>query len=85
MDEIVIDFKGDASQTAMDVQILDTEDGLVLLLDYSIDRYLDRDVARFMDAIQRLAHGMLSFRDKPETTLGELFEAVSLPFPNQAN
>ena len=85
MDEIVIDFEGDASQTAMDVQILDTEDGLVLLLDYSIDRYLDRDVARFMDAIQRLAHGMLSFRDKPETTLGELFEAVSLPFPNQAN
>lgn len=85
MDEIVIDFEGDASQTAMDVQILDTEDGLVLLLDYSIDRYLDRDVARFMDAIQRLVHGMLSFRDKPETTLGELFEAVSLPFPNQAN
>ena len=85
MNEVRIGFGEDASQTAMDVQILDTDDGLVMLLDYSIDRYLDQDVTRFMDAIQRLIHGMLFFRDKPETTLGELFESASLPFPNQAD
>ncbi|MBP5168092.1 MAG: hypothetical protein ILP14_02680, partial [Oscillospiraceae bacterium] len=83
MEEVEIDFSEDASQTAMDVQILDTEDGLLMLLDYSRDRYLEADVLHFMDTMRRLIDGMLNCRDRLEITVGELFAALSLPFPQR--
>ena len=83
MEEVDIDFSEDASQTAMDVQILDTEDGLLMLLDYSRDRYLEADVLHFMDTMRRLIDEMLNCRDRLEITIGELFAALSLPFPQR--
>lgn len=83
LEEVEIDFAEDASQTAMDVQILDTEEGLLMLLDYSRDRYLEADVQRFMDTMLRLIQEMLNCRDRLETTIGELFAALSLPFPQR--
>jgi non-ribosomal peptide synthetase component F len=82
MERVDIDFPDLASESALSVEILDEDGGLVLYLEYSRDRYLEADVQRFVDTMLRLICGILAFRDRLDTTtLSELFEAASLPFP----
>ena len=82
MEEVDIDFPDIASETAMDVEVLDTDEGLVLFLEYSIDRYRRADVRRFINTIVRFVRAMLRCRKKPDVTLEELFEKARLPFPD---
>lgn len=81
MEEVDIDFPDIASETAMDVEIIDTDEGTLLFLEYSDDRYRDEDVKQFMDTMLSIDRAMLSFRKHPEATLGELFKEAGLPFP----
>ena len=81
MEEVDIDFPDIASETAMDVEIIDTDEGTLLFLEYSDDRYRDEDVKQFMDTMLSIDRAMLSFRKHPEATLGELFKESGLPFP----
>ena len=83
MEDVDIDFPDIASETAMDVEILDTDEGLLMFLEYSIDRYRRADVRRFINTMVRLIRAMISFRKKPDTTLSELFVKARLPFPER--
>ncbi len=81
MEDVDIDFPDIASETAMDVEIIDTDEGILLFLEYSDDRYREEDVQKFMDTMVSLDKVMLKFRNRPETTLEELFKEAGLPFP----
>jgi len=81
MEDVDIDFPDIASETAMDVEIIDTDEGILLFLEYSDDRYREEDVQQFMDTMVSLDKAMLKFRNRPETTLAELFKEAGLTFP----
>lgn len=81
MEDVDIDFPDIASETAMDVEIIDTDEGILMFLEFSDDRYRKEDVQQFMDTMVSFDRAMLRFRNHPDTTLGELFKEAGLPFP----
>ena len=83
LEDVYIDIADLAAQTAVDVQILDTEEGLVMLLDYCRDRFPEEVIQHFMDTMKCLIDAMLNARGRLDMTLGELFASLSWPFPER--
>ncbi len=83
LEEVDIEHKDLAWETNVDEHILDTEEGLVMLLYYCRDRYSDADIQHFMETMRRLIIEMLNCRGRLEMTVGELFASLSLPFPER--
>ena len=63
-----------ASQTILDMEILDGEDGLVLMIDYIASLYDDASMERFKDIFVRVAHGLLTYQSQDDVTMGELLK-----------
>jgi hypothetical protein len=61
-----------ASQTILDMEILDGEDGLQLMIDYAASRYNDTSMERFAALFKAAAEALLKHGAEPDMTVGEL-------------
>ena len=61
-----------ASQTILDMEILDGADGLQLMIDYAASRYEDASIGKFMDLYVRLAHSLVTHNSQSDITIGEI-------------
>lgn len=61
-----------ASQTILDMEILDGTDGLQLMIDYAASRYEEGSIENFRDIFVRAAHLLVSNRSQEDVTIGEL-------------
>lgn len=66
-----------ASQTILDMEILDGKDGLVLMMDYTASLYDDESMDRFKDIFIRVAQGLVTHNSQTDITIGELRKAYS--------
>ncbi len=61
-----------ASQTILDMEILDGSDGLQLMIDYAASRYNESSIETFRNIYIRTAHLMVSNRTQEDVTIGGL-------------
>lgn len=74
MDVETIDIRQNqaASQTVLDMEILDGEDGLMLMIDYTASLYEDHSMDEFKDVFLRVAQGLVTHNSQNDVTVGEL-------------
>ena len=65
-----------ASQTILDMEILDGEDGLMLMIDFAASRYEDSSMELFRDYFVRLVQTIVKYDSQKDVTLGELYKNV---------
>ena len=65
-----------ASQTILDMEILDGEDGLMLMIDFAASRYEDSSMELFRDYFVRLVQTIAKYDSQKDVTLGELHKKV---------
>lgn len=65
-----------ASQTILDMQILDGKKGLMLVLDYAASRYDKESMEKYQALYIRLAQKMVSYTSQEDVTIGELKKLV---------
>ena len=77
MDIETIDIRQNqaASQTILDMEILDGSDGLVLMIDYMASLYDDDSMENFKDIFIKVAQGLVSHNSQTDVTVGELRKA----------
>ena len=63
-----------ASQTILDMEILDGADGLELMIDYISSLYEDETMERFKDVFVKVAHGLVTFNSQDDVTMKELLK-----------
>ena len=61
-----------ASQTILDMEILDGEDGLQLMIDFAASRYETASMTRFNDIFIRIVHILAQRAAQEELTIGEI-------------
>ena len=61
-----------ASQTILDMEILDGADGLQLMIDYAASRYHDKSIEAFRDIYIRVAHALAEHQGQEDVTIGTL-------------
>ena len=66
-----------ASQTILDMEILDGKEGLVLMLDYAASRYKLESMERFRNLFVSTAQTLVSFTSQEDVTIGELRKKLS--------
>ena len=74
MDVETIDIRQNqaASQTILDMEILDGAEGLVLMIDYAASRYEDKSIEKFKDIFLRVAHELATFNSQKDITIREI-------------
>ena len=65
-----------ASQTILDMEILDGSEGLQLMIDYAASRYEDASIEKFRDIYVRTAHALISQQGQEDITFGGLKKQV---------
>ena len=65
-----------ASQTILDMEILDGEDGLALMIDYAASRYEDSSMERFRDIFVRIARVLASNDSQQDVSFGSLRKLI---------
>ena len=66
-----------ASQTILDMEILDGAEGLQLMIDYAASRYRDASMDRFKDLFLKVAHTLLGYNSQEDVTIGELRRQIA--------
>ncbi len=66
-----------ASQTILDMEILDGADGLVLMIDYAASRYDDSSMNHFKDIFVATAQTLASLNSQQDVTIDELRKKLS--------
>ena len=66
-----------ASQTMLDMEILDGSDGLQLMIDYTASLYDDESMDKFKDIFIKVAQGLVTHNSQTDVTIGELREKYS--------
>jgi non-ribosomal peptide synthetase component F len=66
-----------ASQTILDMEILDGSDGLVLMIDYAASRYEDSSIERFKDIYVNTAQSLVTHNSQNDITIRELRKKLS--------
>ncbi|MCR5079409.1 MAG: AMP-binding protein [Bacilli bacterium] len=61
-----------ASQTILDMEILDGSEGLVLMIDYAASRYKQETMERFRDTFVMVAQSLVTHNSQKDVTIGEL-------------
>ena len=61
-----------ASQTILDMEILDGAEGLQLMIDYAASRYEDASIARFRDLFLKTAQALVTHNSQEDITIGEI-------------
>ena len=65
-----------ASQTILDMEILDGSDGLVLMMDYASSRYEDSSMEKFKDIFVRVAQSLVTHNSQKDVTVGEIRQKI---------
>jgi hypothetical protein len=78
MDVETIDVRQNqaASQTILDMEILDGADGLVLMVDYAASRYNDESMDFFKNGFVRVAQALAAQTSQEDVTVGEIMKKV---------
>ena len=66
-----------ASQTILDMEILDGADGLQLMIDYAASRYEDASIEKFKDLYVKLAQALVTHNSQSDVTIGEIKAKLS--------
>ena len=66
-----------ASQTILDMEILDGSDGLQLMIDFAASRYEEKSIENFKDIFVKLAQAMVTHNSQADVTIGELKEKIT--------
>ena len=61
-----------ASQTILDMEILDGEDGLGLMIDYAASRYEDASIEHFRDIFLKVAQALVTHNSQEDVTIGQI-------------
>lgn len=65
-----------ASQTVLDMEILDGSDGLMLMIDYAASLYEDSSMERFRDLFVRVARTLVTQVSQEDVNLGKLYYRI---------
>ena len=65
-----------ASQTILDMEILDGADGLTLMIDFAASRYTEESMEHFKDIYVKLAQALVTHNSQADVTIGEIREKV---------
>ena len=61
-----------ASQTILDMEILDGADGLELMVDFAASRYDEASIEKFKDIYVKLAQALVTHNSQKDVTVGEI-------------
>ena len=61
-----------ASQTILDMEILDGQDGLILMIDYAASRYENSSIEHFRDIYLKVAQALVTHNSQEDVTIGEI-------------
>lgn len=61
-----------ASQTILDMEILDGKEGLMLMMDYAASRYTRASMEKYCDLLVRTAQAMITHNSQDDVTIGQL-------------
>jgi len=61
-----------ASQTILDMEILDGAEGLQLMIDYAASRYNDESIEKFKDIYVKVAQLLVTHNSQKDVTIGEI-------------
>ena len=61
-----------ASQTILDMEILDGQDGLILMIDYAASRYENTSIERFRDIYLKVAQALVTHNSQEDVTIGQI-------------
>ena len=65
-----------ASQTILDMEILDGADGLTLMIDFAASRYTEASMEHFKDIFVKLAQALVTHNSQADVTIGEIREKL---------
>lgn len=65
-----------ASQTILDMEILDGADGLQLMIDYASSRYDDSSIEAFKDIYVKLAQALVTHNSQQDITIAEIKDKI---------
>ncbi len=65
-----------ASQTILDMEILDGSGGLTLMIDFAASRYTRESMERFKDIFVKLAQALVTHNSQADVTIGEIREKL---------
>lgn len=65
-----------ASQTILDMEILDGSDGLTLMIDYAASRYDDSSIEKFKDIFVKVAQAIVTHNSQKDVTILEIKNKV---------
>ncbi|MBR5337471.1 MAG: AMP-binding protein [Lachnospiraceae bacterium] len=66
-----------ASQTILDMEVLDGSDGLQLMIDYAASRYEDASIEKFKDIYLKVAQCLVTHNSQADVTVREIKEKVA--------
>ena len=66
-----------ASQSVLDIEILDGSDGLQMMIDYFASLYDDESIEKFKDIYIRTAHAVATHNSQSDVTIRELKDKLS--------
>ena len=61
-----------ASQTILDMEILDGAEGLQLMIDYAASRYEDASIEHFRDIFLKVAQALVTHNSQEDVTIGQI-------------
>ena len=65
-----------ASQTILDMEILDGQDGLQLMIDFAASRYEEASIEKFKDIFIKLAQALVTHNSQKDVTIGEIKASI---------
>ena len=77
VDEVELETESSASQTAMDIEILNTDEGLVMMLDYAASRYRPESIDRYRRIFCAAVSVLLEHTEDGTVTVSELVRSIS--------
>ena len=66
-----------ASQTILDMEILDGSEGLILMIDYAASRYKQESMETFRDIFVSTAQALVTHNSQKDITIGELRQKLT--------
>ena len=66
-----------ASQTILDIEILDGADGLQVMIDFAASRYDEASIERFKSIYVRLAQAMVTHNSQADVTIAEIKKKIA--------
>ena len=66
-----------ASQTILDIEILDGADGLQVMIDFAASLYDEESIEKFKSIYVRLAQAMVTHNSQADVTIGEIKKKIS--------